>query len=46
MLELAAGQLVPGLVTERQVRSADLFTPTATMVRPLRFFSWHSGARQ
>src|SRR5579872_2710424 len=26
--------------------SADLLTPTATMVRPLRFFSWHSGFMQ
>src|SRR6266487_4416822 len=26
--------------------SADLFTPTATMVRPLAFFSWHLGAMQ
>ena len=26
--------------------SADLFTPTATMVSPLRFLAWQSGAMQ
>ena len=26
--------------------SAALFTPTATIVRPLAFFSWHSGDMQ
>ena len=34
------------LVVKPQSNSAALFTPTATMVRPLRFFSWHAGAMQ
>jgi hypothetical protein len=43
-LPLAISSLV--LSSRIMYCSAALFTPTATIVRPLAFFSWHSGDMQ
>src|ERR1019366_8155650 len=44
IMVFAASQFLAGTSSRMRYCSAALFTPTATMVRPLAFLSWHSRA--